>query len=104
MDGETLPGIAGRAGVTEQELESRIENLKICVERLPAANEEHALGGAQELDHVNDLRTKLKALWNMVRVAKLLREPARGSMLATVHDSLKDMEESVAAEFGVRVN
>jgi hypothetical protein len=104
MDGETLAGIAGGPAVVEQELESRIENLKICVDRLPAGNEEQELGGMQEPNHVNDLRTRLKAMWNMVRVAKLLREPARGSMLATVQDSLKEMEESVAAEFGVRVH
>ena len=55
------------------------------------------------LDLMNDLRVKIKATHNMLRVAKLLSEPARGSMLSKVRDSLDDLEEVVASKFGVEM-
>jgi hypothetical protein len=52
---------------------------------------------------MNDLRVKIKATHNMLRVAKLLSEPARESMLSKVRDSLNDLEDIVASKLGVEM-
>jgi hypothetical protein len=39
----------------------------------------------------------------MFRVAKLLSEPARESMLSKVRDSVNDLEGIVASHFGVEM-
>jgi hypothetical protein len=47
---------------------------------------------------------KIKASQNLFRVAKLLSEPARESMLSKVDHSLNDLEEVVASQLGVKMN
>jgi hypothetical protein len=88
----------------EDDLENRLKNLDRLVESTFAALRPETFSGKPHaLDLVNDLRVKIKATHNMLRVAKLLSEPARGSMLSKVHDSLNDLEEVVASKFGVEM-
>ena len=60
-------------------------------------------GRPRALGLVNGLRMKIKAIDNMLRVAKLLSEPARESMLSRVRDSLKELEETIAAQLNVEM-
>ena len=76
------------------ELENRLKDLDKLV-----AN----LGKSQALDLVNDLRVKLNASRNSLQVAKLLREPARESMLSKIRDSLNDLEEAIASRSSVKM-
>ncbi len=86
----------------ENELENRIRNLERLANSLQAAlGRESFSGKTHALDFANDLRLKIKASWNMFRVAKLLSEPARESMLSKVRDSVNDLEDIVASHFGV---
>lgn len=62
------------------------------------------LGKPQPLDLVNDLRVKLNASHKLLQVAKLLREPARESMLLKVRDSLNDLEEAIASRSSVKTS
>ena len=88
----------------ENDLENRINNLSKLVDSVSSAlGQESFSGKPHALDLVNDLRVKIKATQNMLRVAKLLSEPARGSMLSKVHDSLNDLEEVVASKFSVEM-
>ena len=89
----------------ENELENRITSLERLVDGAYIALGQRSFsskGGG--LDLANDLRVKIKANHNMFRVAKLLREPARGSMLSKVRDSVAGLEEVVASQFGVEMN
>jgi hypothetical protein len=89
---------------TENELENRIRNLERLASSLQAAlGRESFSGKPHALDLANDLRLKIKANWNMFRVAKLLSEPARESMLSKVRDSVNDLEDIVASHFGVEM-
>jgi hypothetical protein len=88
----------------ENELENRIRNLERLASSLQAALcRESFSGKPRALDLANELRLKIKASWNMFRVAKLLSEPARESMLSRVRDSVNDLEDIVASHFGVEM-
>ena len=88
----------------ENELENRIRNLERLANSLQAAlGRESFSGKPHALDLLNDLRLKIKASSNMFRVAKLLSEPARESMLRKVGDAVHDLEGIVASHFGVEM-
>jgi hypothetical protein len=88
----------------ENDLEKRITNLdKLADSVISALDQESFSGKPHALDLVNDLRVKIKATHNMLRVAKLLSEPARDSMLSKVRDSLNDLEDIVASKFGIEM-
>ena len=88
----------------ENDLEKRITNLDKLIDSVNSAlGRESFSGKPHALDLVDDLRVKIKATHNMLRVAKLLSEPARESMLSKVRDSLDDLEEIVASKFGVEM-
>ncbi len=87
---------------SENELEDRIKNLDKLVDSLHATSDQTSfLGKPRALDLVTDLRMKIKASHNLLRVAKLLSDPARKSMFSKVRDSLNDLEESIASHLGV---
>jgi|SRR5271154_5735347 len=89
---------------SESELEIRIKNLDKLVYSVHSALRQVSFSGKpRALDLMNDLRAKIKATDNKLRVAKLLSEPARGSMLLTVRDSLNDLEEAIAAHLDVEI-
>jgi len=89
----------------ENDLENRIGNLDRLVDSTYAAlGQESFSGKPHALDFVNDLRVKVKANRNMFRVAKLLSEPARKSMLLRIRDCLNDLEEVVASQLGVKMS
>jgi hypothetical protein len=88
----------------ENELENRLRNLEKLANSLQAAlGRESFSGKPHALDLLNDLRLKIRASGNMFRVAKLLSEPARQSMLSTVRDSVNELEDIVASHFGVEM-
>jgi hypothetical protein len=88
----------------ENDLENRINNLGKLVDSVSfALGQESFSGKPHALDLMNDLRVKIKATHNMLRVAKLLSEPARESMLSKVRDSLTDLEDVVASKLGVEM-
>jgi len=87
---------------SDNELENRIKNLDKLVDSLQASSDQMSFSGKPHaLDLVNDLRAKIKASQNLLRVAKLLSEPARGSMVSRIRDSLNDLEESIASHLVV---
>jgi hypothetical protein len=89
----------------ENELENRIENLDKLVDSLHATSDQMSFSGNPHArDLVNDLRVRIKASHNLLRVAKLLSEPARESMLSKVRDALDDLEESIASHLSVKTN
>ncbi len=89
----------------DNELENRIKNLEKLVDNLHVTSDQMSFAGKPHaLDLVNDLRTKIKACQNLLRVAKLLSEPARGSMFSKVRDSLNDLEESIASHLVIRTS
>ena len=89
---------------SESELEIRIKNLDKLVGSVHSALRQVSFSGKpRALDLMNELRVKIKATDNKLRVAKLLSEPARGSMLLTVRDSLNDLEEAIAAHLDVEM-
>jgi hypothetical protein len=91
-------------GSLENELENRIRNLDKLAESIHSAlGEETFSGKPHALDLANDVRLKIKASWKMFRVAKLLSEPARESMLLKMNDSVSDLEDAVATHFGVEM-
>jgi hypothetical protein len=89
----------------ENELENRLKNMDKLVESTHAAlNQVSFSGKPHALDLMNDLRVKIKATLNMLRVAKLLSEPARESMFSKVRDSLNELEEVIASHLGIRMS
>jgi hypothetical protein len=89
---------------SESELEIRIKNLDKLVYSVHSALRQVSFSGKpRALDLMNDLRVKIKATDDKLRVARLLSEPARGSMLLTVRDSLNDLEEAIAAHLDVEM-
>ncbi|HLZ52138.1 MAG TPA: hypothetical protein VKP61_15435 [Candidatus Acidoferrum sp.] len=89
----------------EKALENRIRNLDKFVDSAYATLQRESMPGEpHRLDLANDLRVKIQASRNLFRVAKLLSEPARESMFSKVHDSLDDLEETVASELSVTMN
>jgi hypothetical protein len=90
--------------VSENELGIRINNLDRLVHSVHGALRQVSFSGKlRALDLMNDLRVKIQATHNMLRVAKLLSEPARESMLLRVRDSLKELEEAIAAHLDVEM-
>ena len=90
---------------SENELENRIKNLDKLVDSTHAALEQVSYSGKPcALDLVTDLRVKIKASHDLLRVAKLLRDPARKSMFSKIRDSLNELEDVVASHLGVRMN
>jgi hypothetical protein len=88
----------------ENQLENRIQNLDKLVESVHAALRQVSFSGKlRALNLMNDLRVKIKATHNKLRVAKLLSEPARESMLSRVRDSLNELEETIAAHLDVEM-
>ncbi len=91
--------------VLDDELENRIKDLDKLVDSLRVSPDRISFSGKPHtLDLVNDLRAKIKASQNLLRVAKLLSEPARGSMFSKIRDSLNDLEEVVAFHLGVKTS
>jgi hypothetical protein len=89
----------------DDELENRIKNLGKLVDSLHATSDQMSFSGKPHaLDLVNDLRVRIKASHNLLRVAKLLSEPARKSMLSKLRDSLNDLEESIASHLEATTN
>jgi hypothetical protein len=89
---------------SEGELETRIINLDNLVHSVHGALRQVSFSGKlRALDLMNDLGVKIKATHNMLRVAKLLSEPARESLLSRVRDSLKELEEAIAAHLDVEM-
>jgi hypothetical protein len=89
---------------SESELEIRIKNLDKLVYSVHSALRQVSFSGKpRALDLMNDLRVKIKATDNKLRVAKLLSEPARESLLSAVRDSLNELEETIAAHLDVEM-
>jgi hypothetical protein len=88
---------------SESELENRAKSLSKFLkpldvdDRAPHSRQPHAL------DPLSELKVKVEATYNMLRVAKLLREPARQSLLSKVRESLDDLERIFAANFEVEM-
>jgi hypothetical protein len=89
---------------SENELENRIRNLDNLVDSVHAALHQVSFSGKlRALDLLTDLRVKIRAIHNMFRVAKLLSEPARESMISRVRNSLNDLEEVIATHLDVQL-
>jgi hypothetical protein len=93
----------------ENEVENHLKHLDKLVDSIHAAQDKASFSGKPHaLDLVNDLRVKIKASYDMVRVAKLLSEPVRTSMFSKVRDSLNDLEndleELIASHLAVKTN
>lgn len=87
----------------ENDLENRIKNLDKLIDSVHIALDRESFPGKRHaLDVVNELRLKIKASHNMLRVAKLLREPARKSMVSSVGNGLNGLEEIIATRLGVK--
>ena len=110
LTGETISaeraremGLVNRL-VPEDQLENRIKNLQKLADSVQAALGRQSFSGKhQALSLANDLRLKIAANWKMFQVAKLLREPARESMLSRVSSSVTELEEAIASHFGVEM-
>jgi hypothetical protein len=90
---------------SDNELENRIKSLEELVDSLRATPDRMSFSGnAQAFDLVKDFRAKIKASHDLLRVAKLLRDPARESMFSKIGDSLNDLEESIASHLGVKTS
>lgn len=88
----------------EDELENRLRNLERLADSVQAAlGRESFSGKPRALDVASDLRLKVSASWKMFRVAKLLSEPARGSMMSQVREAAGELEDVVATHFGVEM-
>jgi hypothetical protein len=88
----------------EDELENRMQNLDKLVRSVHAALRQVSFSGKpRALDLMNDLSVKIKATHNMLRVAQLLSEPARESMLSRVRNSVNDLEEVIASNLDVEM-
>jgi hypothetical protein len=89
---------------SEGELEIRIQNLEKLVDSVHAALRQVSFSGKPSvLDLMNDLHVKIKTIHNMLRVARLLSEPARESMLSRVRGSLNELEETIAVRLDVEM-
>lgn len=87
------------------EVENHLKNLEKLVDSVHADCDQMSLSGKSPvLRLVHEFRAKIKASQDKVRVAKLLSEPARGSIFSKVRDSLTELEEVVASHLGVRTN
>jgi hypothetical protein len=90
---------------SDNELENRIRKLEKLVDSVGGSQDQMSFSrNAQALDIVKDLRAKIKTSHDLLRVAKLLSDPARESMFLMVRDSLNDLEESITSHLGVKVS
>jgi hypothetical protein len=90
--------------VIENGLENRIKNLDKLVCSVHAALYRVSFSGKlRALDLMTELRVKIGATHNMFMVAKVLREPARQSLLSRVGKSVDDLEKIIAAHFEVEM-
>jgi len=88
----------------ENELENRMRNIDQLVHSVHGALLKESFSGKPgALDLMNDLRLKIKTTHNTLRVAKLLSEPARESMLSSVRNSLNDLESVIASRLGTEM-
>lgn len=86
---------------SEHNLAARISHLDKIVETLQGALPQQSISGEPlALDLVNDLHVKIAASNNLFRVARLLSEPARESMVSEVRASVQDLEKIIASHFG----
>lgn len=86
----------------EHELENRMRNLEKLAESLCSTlGRESFSGKAHALRLANELHVTIKATREMFRIARLLREPARTSMLSSVRTSVRALEGQIASRFGV---
>jgi hypothetical protein len=82
---------------SENELENRAKSLSKLLQRVSSSGQ--PLG----LDPLSELRVKVQATYNMLLVAKLLREPARQSLVSKMRESLDDLERVIATNFEVEM-
>jgi hypothetical protein len=88
----------------ENRLENRINNLDKLVSSVHAALHRVSFSGKlRALDLMTELHVKIGATHNMFMVAKVLREPARQSLLSRVSKSVDDLEKIIAAHFDVEM-
>ena len=88
----------------ENELDNRIENLNKLVHNIQGVVARESFSDKlHAIDFVTDLRTRIKACREIFRVARLLREPARESMLLKLRESLDALEEVFASRLGVKM-
>lgn len=88
----------------ESDVEIRIRNMDRLVDSVHVALDQESFSGKRHaLLVLTDLRVKIKATHNMFRLARLLREPARESMLSRVRDSLMGLEKDIAAQLHVEI-
>jgi hypothetical protein len=78
-------------------LQRLAESIEVALGRESFSGKPHAI------ELASDLRMKIKASWKMFRLARLLSEPARESMLVKVGESVNDLEDAVASNFGVEM-
>ena len=83
----------------EIDLENHLANLAKRIDSIEAERDQVCYSGNGLMSEVRD---KVQAMRHMLLVAKLLREPARESMLSKVRDSLSDIEELIALQLGVK--
>jgi hypothetical protein len=89
---------------SENHLENRIQNLDRLLHSVHGALRQVSFSGKiRALNLMNDLLARIKATHNMLRVARLLSEPARESMLSRVYDSTKELEETIAAHLDIEM-
>jgi hypothetical protein len=87
---------------SENELENRAKSLSKRLQSL-APDRVSSSGQPLGLDPLSELRVKVQATYNMLLVAKLLREPARQSLVSKVRESLDDLERDIATNFEVEM-
>jgi hypothetical protein len=89
----------------ENGLENRIKKLDKFVCSVHVALHRVSFSGKlRALDLMTELRVKIGATHNMFMVAKVLREPARQSLLSRVGKSVDDLEKIIAAHFDVEMS
>ena len=97
--------IKGTGRAFENELENRIENLETLLNSIQGVVAQESFSDKRHaMDFVADLRLKTKSCREIFRIGKLLREPARESMLLKLGDSLDALEEVFASRLGVKMN
>jgi hypothetical protein len=91
--------------VLEGELEKRMEELNKLLPGLQEAVAHESFSDKRHaIDFVTDLRLKIKTCYEIFRVARLLREPARESMLLKLRDGLDTLQEVFESRLGIKIN
>jgi hypothetical protein len=89
----------------ESQLENRIENLETLVNSIQGVVARESFSDKRHaIDFVADLRMKTKSCREIFRIGRLLREPARESMLLKLSENLDALEEVFASRLGVKMN